>query len=127
MQVPLDPAPPPASSAPAAQPQTEQLNPASQHIDRQSALEIVRLMNAEDALVAGAVARELPQVAAAIEAIVSRLRGGGRLVYFGAGTSGRLGAMDAVECPPTFNTSPELIVGCIAGGSFALTLASEEA
>src|SRR5262249_38293648 len=99
----------------------------SQHIDRQSALEIVRLMNAEDALVAGAGAREAPPVAAAIEAPVARLRGGGGLVYFGAGASGRLGAKAPAGGPPTFANSPELIVGCIAGGSFALTLASEEA
>src|SRR5260370_23747185 len=84
-------------------------------------------MNDEDARVEGAVARELPQIAAAVEAIAARLRAGGRLIYMGAGTSGRLGALDAVECPPTFNTAPELIVARVAGGSFALTDATEEA
>jgi len=108
-------------------PATEQPNPASQDIDRRGALDIVRIMNDEDAHVAGAVARELPQIAAAVEAIAARLRAGGRLIYIGAGTSGRLGALDAVECPPTFNTAPELIVACVAGGSFALTGATEEA
>jgi N-acetylmuramic acid 6-phosphate etherase len=108
-------------------PATEQPNPASQDIDRRGALDIVRIMNDEDARVAGAVARELPQIAAAVEAIAARLRAGGRLIYMGAGTSGRLGALDAVECPPTFNTAPELIVACVAGGSFALTEATEEA
>ena len=108
-------------------PATEQPNPASQDIDRRGALDIVRIMNDEDARVAGAVARELPQIAAAVEAIAARLRAGGRLIYMGAGTSGRLGALDAVECPPTFNTAPEMIVACVAGGSFALTEATEEA
>jgi len=106
---------------------TEQINPATTEIDRQSPLEVARAINAEDATVAGAVERELPQIASAIEAIAARLRSGGRLIYIGAGTSGRLGALDAVECPPTFNVSPELVVACIAGGSFALTEASERA
>jgi N-acetylmuramic acid 6-phosphate etherase len=106
---------------------TEQRNPATMEIDRQSPLEVVRALNAEDATVAGAVAREAPQIARAIEAIAARLRSGGRLIYMGAGTSGRLGALDAVECPPTFNVSPELMVARIAGGSFALTEASERA
>jgi N-acetylmuramic acid 6-phosphate etherase len=106
---------------------TEQRNPATMEIDRQSPLEVVRALNAEDATVAGAVAREAPQIARAIEAIAARLRSGGRLIYMGAGTSGRLGALDAVECPPTFNVSPELVVARIAGGSFALTEASERA
>ncbi|HEV7126060.1 MAG TPA: N-acetylmuramic acid 6-phosphate etherase [Ktedonobacterales bacterium] len=105
---------------------TEQVNPATVAIDRMSPLDIVRAMNAEDATVARAVARELPQIARAIEAIVARLRRGGRLLYVGAGTSGRLGALDALECPPTFNIAPEVIVGQIAGGSFALSQASEE-
>jgi len=106
---------------------TEQVNPATLEIDRQSPLEIVRAINAEDASVAGAVARELPQIARAIEAITARLRSGGRLIYLGAGTSGRLGALDAVECPPTFNVAPGLVVACVAGGSFALSEASERA
>lgn len=108
-----------------AQLETEQNNPATAAIDRMSPLEIVQAMNAEDATVAAAVARELPQIARAIEAIAARLRGGGRLIYMGAGTSGRLGVLDASECPPTFNVSPELVVGRIAGGPMALTRAAE--
>ncbi len=106
--------------------ETEQSNPATAAIDRMSPLEIAQTMNAEDATVAGAVARELPQIARAIEAIAGRLRGGGRLVYMGAGTSGRLGVLDASECPPTFNVPPELVVGRIAGGQQALTRAAED-
>ena len=105
---------------------TEQTNAASVEIDRMTPLQIVQLMNAEDATVAQAVAHELPAIAAAVEAIADRLRRGGRLIYVGAGTSGRLGALDASECPPTFDVSPDLVVACIAGGSFALTQASEE-
>lgn len=104
---------------------TEQLNPATLNIDRMSPLEIVQAMNAEDATVATAIQRELPAIAQAIAAIAGRMRRGGRLIYMGAGTSGRLGALDASECPPTFNVSPDSVVGCIAGGSFALTQASE--
>ena len=106
--------------------ETEQSNPATAEIDQMSPLEIAQAMNAEDATVAGAVARELPQVARAIEAIAGRLRGGGRLIYMGAGTSGRLGVLDASECPPTFNVSPDLVVGRIAGGPVALTRAAED-
>lgn len=105
---------------------TEQVNPASAAIDQMSALEMVRVMNAEDALVAAAVATQAPQIAAAIEAIAEHMRSGGRLIYCGAGTSGRLGALDASECPPTFNISPDRVLGCIAGGSFALTQAAED-
>lgn len=105
---------------------TEQINSASAGIDRMSAIEIVRLMNAEDATVAAAVARELPAIAAAVEAIAGRLRQGGRLIYLGAGSSGRLGALDAAECPPTFGIGPDQIVACIAGGSFALTQSAED-
>ncbi len=105
---------------------TEQINPATAEIDRMSPLEIAQVMNAEDAKVAEAVRQELPRIARAIEAIAGRLRCGGRLIYMGAGTSGRLGALDAAECPPTFNVPPEMIVGCIAGGSFALTQAAED-
>ena len=82
---------------------TEKMNPATAEIDRMSPLEIVQVINAEDAKVALAVKQVLPQVARAIEEIAARLRRGGRLVYVGAGTSGRLGALDASECPPTFN------------------------
>lgn len=105
--------------------ETEQSNPATAELDRMSPLEIVQAMNAEDATVAGAVARELPQIARAVGDIAGRLRGGGRLIYLGAGTSGRLGVLDASECPPTFNVSPDLVVGRIAGGPLALTTAAE--
>lgn len=107
--------------------ETEKRNPATTAIDQMSALEIARVMNAEDATVAAAVQRELPQIARAIEGITARLRQGGRLVYVGAGTSGRLGVLDASECPPTFSTSPELVVGWIAGGPDALTRSIEGA
>lgn len=106
---------------------TEARNPASEQIDTLSPLEIVRLMNAEDARVAEAVGREAEPIARAIEVIASRLKAGGRLVYLGAGTSGRLGVLDASECPPTFSTPPEMVVGLIAGGYGALTRAVEGA
>jgi len=104
---------------------TEAANPASTAIDTLSAVEIVRLMNAEDAKVADAVGAVAESIAAAIDAIVDRMRAGGRLIYLGAGTSGRLGVLDASECPPTFSTPPELVVGLIAGGRDALTRAIE--
>ena len=104
---------------------TEATNPASRNLDQLDALGIVRLMSAEDATVAVAVARELEPIAAAVEAITQRMQAGGRLVYIGAGTSGRLGVLDAAECPPTFNTPPEQVVGIIAGGSAAITTAIE--
>jgi N-acetylmuramic acid 6-phosphate etherase len=106
---------------------TEARNSASESIDRLSPLEIVRLMNAEDAQVAQAVAHVAPAIAQAIEVIAARLRSGGRLIYIGAGTSGRLGVLDASECPPTFSTPPELVVGLIAGGDTALRRAIEGA
>ncbi|HZN36462.1 MAG TPA: N-acetylmuramic acid 6-phosphate etherase [Pirellulaceae bacterium] len=106
---------------------TEARNPASERIDTLSALEIARLMNAEDARVAEAVGREAEPIARAIEIIAERLRAGGRLIYIGAGTSGRLGVLDATECPPTFSTPPEMVVGLIAGGYTALTRAVEGA
>ena len=99
---------------------TEARNPASAEIDRLPTLEILRIMNGEDARVAEAVARELPRIAAAVDAIVERLERGGRLIYVGAGTSGRLGVLDAAECSPTFGTPPEMVVGVIAGGERAL-------
>jgi N-acetylmuramic acid 6-phosphate etherase len=86
-----------------------------------SAMEIVRLMSREDRKVAPAVARELPAIARAVDEIVPRMRRGGRLIYVGAGTSGRLGALDASECPPTFGVSPSLVRGLIAGGKKAIT------
>ena len=106
---------------------TEAPNPASQRIDTLSALEIVRLMNAEDARVPEAVGREAEAIARAVEVIADRLRNEGRLIYIGAGTSGRLGVLDASECPPTFSTPPEMVVGVIAGGYGALTRAVEGA
>lgn len=106
---------------------TEQRNPDSEAIDALSALQIVELMNREDARVADAVGRQATAIAAAVERIVERLRDGGRLIYLGAGTSGRLGVLDASECPPTFNTPHGLIVGIIAGGNRALTEAIEGA
>ena len=106
---------------------TEGRNPASEAIDGLSALEIVRLINAEDARVAEAVGREAESIARAIEVVAQRLRGGGRLIYLGAGTSGRLGVLDAAECPPTFDTPPEQVVGLIAGGPAALIRAVEGA
>src|SRR5689334_2407962 len=100
----------------AALPITEQENPRSQNLSSQSAREIVALMNTEDATVAAAVERVLDDVARAVEETVARLRKGGRLFYVGTGTSGRLGVLDASECPPTFGVSPELVQGVIAGG-----------
>jgi N-acetylmuramic acid 6-phosphate etherase len=107
--------------------QTEARNPASTNLDELSPLEFVRLMNAEDARVIPAVASQAEAIARAIKVIAQRLRDGGRLVYAGAGTSGRLGVLDATECPPTFNTPPGLVVGVIAGGPPALTQAVEGA
>ena len=106
---------------------TEGRNPASENIDSFSALQIVRLINSEDAAVAEAVGRQAEPIARAIEVIAGRLRGGGRLIYVGAGTSGRLGLLDAAECPPTFNTPPEQVVGLIAGGHGAMFRAVEGA
>jgi N-acetylmuramic acid 6-phosphate etherase len=97
-------------------PITEQENSRTSGLSSLPVAEIVRLMNEEDALVAGAVAQVLPQVEKAVAGIVDRLRGGGRLFYLGTGTSGRLGILDASECPPTFGVSPDLVQGVIAGG-----------
>src|SRR5690242_7175910 len=99
-----------------ALPITEQENPRSKNLSSQSSGEIVALMNDEDALVAAAVQRVLGDVARAVEETVMRLSKGGRLFYVGTGTSGRLGVLDASECPPTFGVSPELVQGVIAGG-----------
>lgn len=104
---------------------TEMANPATSEIDRMSSLEIVQAINDEDAKVALAVQQVLPEIARAVEAIAERMRRGGRLIYVGAGTSGRLGALDASECPPTFNISSESVVACIAGGPIAFGLAHE--
>ena len=99
---------------------TEQQNPNSMHVDSLSALEIVQLMNQEDKQVPLAIEKCLPQIAQAVECIVAAFQQGGRLVYIGAGTSGRLGVLDASECPPTFGVSPEMVKGIIAGGERAL-------
>lgn len=105
---------------------TEQVNPATANIDQMSPLEIAQLINDEDAKVALAVRETLPEIARAIEAIAERMGSNGRLIYVGAGTSGRLGALDASECPPTFNLAPERVVACIAGGPIAFSHAQED-
>ncbi|MGA6951144.1 MAG: N-acetylmuramic acid 6-phosphate etherase [Candidatus Sulfotelmatobacter sp.] len=104
---------------------TEQPNQAANDLDRKSSLEIARLINAEDATVAQAVTRALPQIARAIDQVAAALRRGGRLIYIGAGTSGRIAALDAVECPPTFNTDPRSVQFILAGGNKALASESE--
>lgn len=104
---------------------TEQQNPASDELDLKSALELAQIINAEDAKVAKAVEKALPQVARAIDLIADALRKGGRLIYVGAGTSGRIAALDASECPPTFNTDPKTVQFLIAGGPKALVGATE--
>ncbi|MDG2961333.1 N-acetylmuramic acid 6-phosphate etherase [Bisgaard Taxon 10/6] len=103
-----------------AQMVTEQRNADSMDIDRLNALEIVKIINREDQRVPLAVERCLPQIAQAVEKIVAAFRQGGRLIYIGAGTSGRLGVLDASECPPTYGVSPDMVVGIIAGGEQAL-------
>ena len=106
---------------------TEQRNPRTERIDMASSLEIVDVMNAEDAGVAGAVHGEREQIARAIDLIVHAFQTGGRLVYVGAGTSGRLGVLDASECPPTFGVPSSLVTGVIAGGYAALVKSAEGA
>ena len=106
---------------------TERRNPSSTGIDEASALEIVDLMSAEDATVAGAVAGARHEIARTIDLIEAAFRQGGRLLYVGAGTSGRLGVLDASECPPTFGSPPEMVVGIIAGGLPALVKPAEGA
>ncbi|MEO8757508.1 MAG: N-acetylmuramic acid 6-phosphate etherase [Devosia sp.] len=106
---------------------SEDRNPASMGIDLMSAAEIVAVINTEDRLVPFAVGETLPQVAAAVDAIVAAFHNGGRLVYIGAGTSGRLGVLDASECPPTFGTPRGMVIGLIAGGEDALVRATEGA
>src|SRR6266699_2133942 len=106
---------------------TEQRNPRTERIDVASPLEIVDLINAEDASVPGAVRAVRQDVARAIDLAVEAFRRGGRLIYVGAGTSGRLGVLDASECPPTFGTPPDLVVGIIAGGNQALVKSLEGA
>ena len=104
---------------------TEQANAAARDLDLKSALEIARIINAEDAKVASAVKAVLPQIARAIDLIAAALQRGGRLIYVGAGTSGRIAALDAAECPPTFNTDPKTVQFIIAGGPKALGAAVE--
>ncbi|MFH8630302.1 N-acetylmuramic acid 6-phosphate etherase [Streptomyces lydicus] len=106
---------------------TEAFRPDLAEIDRRSTLDIARTMNDEDAAVPAAVAARLPEIAAAIDATAARMARGGRLVYAGAGTAGRLGVLDASECPPTFNTDPSQVLGLIAGGPSALVSAVEGA
>ena len=106
---------------------TEQQNPNTACIDRLSTLDMVRVINDEDKKVAFAVEKELVSIAAAVDAIYEALKAGGRLIYCGCGTSGRLGILDAVECPPTFSTDPEMVQGVIAGGEPALFRAAEGA
>lgn len=106
---------------------TEKTNASTENLDTMSPLEIVQAMNQEDATVALSVQKVLPQIAQTVEWVVQSLRSGGRLIYMGAGTSGRLGVLDAVECPPTFGTSPDLVVGLIAGGERAFVKAVEGA
>jgi N-acetylmuramic acid 6-phosphate etherase len=108
-------------------PITEQVNPRSTDIDRRSTLEILTIINQEDKIVAEAVSQVLDRVAEAVDLIVKRLETGGRLFYVGSGTSGRLGVLDASECPPTFGVSPDLVQGIIAGGYEALQKAIEGA
>ncbi|MGI8772038.1 MAG: N-acetylmuramic acid 6-phosphate etherase [Acidobacteriaceae bacterium] len=120
------------SSTPSADPTlatllTETRNPISAHIDELPTIKLLQVINAADAEVAAAVALELPQIARVVDAIVERMERGGRLFYTGAGTSGRLGVLDASECPPTFNVRPELVQGIIAGGDHALRQAVEGA
>jgi N-acetylmuramic acid 6-phosphate etherase len=106
---------------------TERRNPRSSTIDTASSLEIVDLIGAEDATVPGSVARTREEIARAVDLIERAFRAGGRLIYVGAGTSGRLGVLDAAECPPTFGTPPEMVVGVIAGGYPALVKSVEGA
>jgi N-acetylmuramic acid 6-phosphate etherase len=106
---------------------TEAFRPELAEIDQLPTLDIARLMNGEDAGVAAAVAARLPEIAAAIDAIAARTARGGRLIYAGAGTAGRLGVLDASECPPTFNTEPGQVVGLIAGGREAMVTSVEGA
>jgi len=114
-------------SQPKERRRSEQRNAASKNLDRMSAIEIIRLMNREDRKVAAAIGRGLPAIARAVDAIVKAIRNGGRLIYVGAGSSGRMAVLDAAECPPTFGTSPKLVQALIAGGRPAVTGAVEGA
>ena len=104
---------------------TEGINPASRDIESRSTVEILEIINQEDQKIADAVAAEIPRIATAVDAATEAIHRGGRLFYIGAGTSGRLGVLDAAECPPTFHVSPDLVQGIIAGGEAALARATE--
>ncbi|MFW5413056.1 N-acetylmuramic acid 6-phosphate etherase [Aerococcus urinaeequi] len=106
---------------------TEKRNPNTMHLDQMSVGQVLELMNKEDQQVPEAIAEALGQIEAAVETIIQSLKAGGRLIYFGAGTSGRLGVLDAAECVPTFGVSPDLVVGLIAGGDKAMVEAVEGA
>lgn len=106
---------------------TEVRNPNSTNLDQMSSLEVITVMNQEDAKIPLAIAKVLPQIAKAVDWVTEAFRSGGRLFYMGAGTSGRLGVLDASECPPTFGVSPEMVIGLIAGGDVALRSAVEGA
>src|SRR5205085_6204611 len=104
---------------------TERSNPASARIDRESTARIVEIINGQDATVAASVRSQTRQIAQAVDIIVERLKRGGRMFYIGAGTSGRLGCLDASEIPPTYSVSPSLVQGIMAGGARALRFATE--
>jgi N-acetylmuramic acid 6-phosphate etherase len=104
---------------------TEQSNPASAGIDALPTIDVLAIINQEDSKIAAAVASEIPQISVAVDRIVDRIRAGGRLFYIGAGSSGRLGVLDAAECPPTFHVPADLVQGIIAGGEVALSRATE--
>ncbi|MGE0199669.1 MAG: N-acetylmuramic acid 6-phosphate etherase [Candidatus Melainabacteria bacterium] len=118
--------PPPASILDGIIP-TEQVNPRTTDIDQMDSVRLMETINAEDALVAAAVAKAIPAIATVVDRIAAGFQNGGRLLYFGAGTSGRLGVLDASECPPTFGADPEQVQGVIAGGDIALRNAVEGA
>ncbi len=107
--------------------ETERKNPSSAHIDELPTLEMLQVIHTEDQKAVDAVTPLLPRIAEAVDRIARRMQNGGRLIYCGAGTSGRLGVLDAVECPPTYSTSPELVTGLIAGGTNAMFRAKEGA
>lgn len=104
---------------------TEARNPASEDIDNKTALEILEIINAEDSKVAGIIKGEIPYIAQAVDLLVQAFKKGGKLYYIGAGTSGRLGVLDASECPPTYGSDPEMVQGIIAGGNIALIKSQE--
>jgi N-acetylmuramic acid 6-phosphate etherase len=114
-----------ASDTPLSGLLTEQTNPAAQDIDGLTTEAMLAVINVEDARVAGAVALEIPRIARVVDAVVAALQAGGRLFYIGAGTSGRLGVLDASECPPTFNVPPDMVQGIMAGGERALAHSTE--